>query len=293
LREVVFSSTGDVNRASLNGRKGPWPDFVAWFRPLTDSAFTLLFPANCRLCEQPLAEASRLPVCRKCLEGIPHLGGWLCAVCGELLGEVEPDGVNPEQKCVACRESAPRFAKAAAFGSYDGNLRSLIHLLKYEQVRPAARPLGRWVATAISQLSIPEEILVVPVPLYPAREWQRGFNQSELIAQEALNAMPERSRMTLARGLLVRRRETRPQVGLTPEQRRENMRGAFEVTQREAVKGHSVLLVDDVLTTGVTASECARVLLRSGAERVWVATAARALKHSAAGNEGLVDENAA
>jgi ComF family protein len=122
------------------------------------------------------------------------------------------------------------------------------------------------------------EVLVVPVPLHVRRLRERGFNQSEMIARVALKLNPVESRLVICPKALERRRETRSQIGLSSHQRRENMRGAFAVIESERVYGHEILLVDDVLTTGTTASECARVLRRAGASKIWVATVARTLK---------------
>src|SRR5216684_353249 len=143
--------------------------------------------------------------------------------------------------------------------------------------------LGRMLAetiTGVETTLLPGLIAVVSVPLHVRKRAQRGFNQSELIARAALKqlASPERFQMLI--GVLVRRRETESQIGLTRHQRRENLRGAFAVVEPERLAKRDVLLVDDVFTTGTTASECARVLRRAGANRVWVATVARTLKVS-------------
>ena len=167
-----------------------------------------------------------------------------------------------------------------AFGSYDAGLRDLIHLLKYEQVRPAAAELGRRLAEAVACLetSLPKgAIPVVPVPLHAHKRAQRGFNQAELIARVAIKHLV-RPDLQLSPGVLVRTRETVSQIGLTRHQRRQNLRGAFEVVNPAAIAQRDILLVDDVFTTGTTVSECARVLRRAGAARVWVATVARTLK---------------
>src|SRR5437763_1657029 len=119
------------------------------------------------------------------------------------------------------------------------------------------------------------DVLVIPVPLHVRKLRERGFNQSELIAKAALKLNPAGERLTLAPKALERRRETRSQIGLSSHQRRENMRGAFAVTDSDQVYGHEILLVDDVLTTGTTASECVRVLCGSGPSKVWVATVTR------------------
>ena len=183
-----------------------------------------------------------------------------------------------------CRRIDPTFARAVAYGSYESGLRELIHLLKYGGVRPAANVLGRMLAEAIETLTAEfpaDSVAMVPVPLHRVRLRQRGFNQAELIARAALKTSAVRDRMHLCAGILERTRETTSQIGLTSHQRRANLRGAFRVAQPEMVKGREVLVMDDVYTTGATVSECARVLRRAGASRVWVATVARTLKISA------------
>jgi ComF family protein len=188
-----------------------------------------------------------------------------------------------EARCGLCQRLHPPFERAVAYGSYDGGLRDLVHLLKYQQVRPAASVLGRMLGETIAGLetALPAGIIAsVPVPLHVRKKAERGFNQSEMIARAALKQLARPERFQMLTGVLVRSRETRSQVGLTRHQRRENLRGAFAVTDSEQVSKRNILLVDDVFTTGTTASECARVLRRAGANRVWVATVARTLKVS-------------
>lgn len=186
-------------------------------------------------------------------------------------------------RCGDCQKAQPAFVRAVAYGGYEGALRGLLHLLKYEQVRPAAAVLGRMLSEVIAGLGEPllaAEALVIPVPLHRRKLRQRGFNQTELIAKAALKFGFLRGRLSLRPGVLGRQRETRSQIGLTRPQRRENMRGAFVVARPQEIVGREILLVDDVFTTGTTVSECARVLRRAGASKVWVATVARTLKMS-------------
>jgi ComF family protein len=159
-------------------------------------------------------------------------------------------------------------------------LRELIHILKYEQVRPAANVLGRMLAEAVEDLRplFAGKPVMMPVPLHTRKLRQRGFNQAELIARVAARLMPTESRLPLDPDVLQRCRETQSQIGLSRHQRRENMRGAFGVVKPEKIVGREILLVDDVFTTGTTVSECARVLRRAGASKVFVATVARTLK---------------
>ena len=221
-------------------------------------------------------------MCDPCLESIQPISGGLCSVCGERLVSPYAFRVESEGRCGLCRRLEQPYVRAAAYGSYESGLRDLIHLLKYQQVRPAANVLGRMLAEVIAEFG-PQwgeaRVLVAPVPLFHRKLRQRGFNQAELIARAALKLAAVTNELTLEPQILERVRETQSQIGLTRHQRRENLRGAFRVAEPGKISGCDVLLVDDVLTTGTTASECARVLRKAGAKRVWVATVARTLKH--------------
>jgi ComF family protein len=213
--------------------------------------------------------------------------GSTCFICGgRLLSPYALASEGGEPKCGLCRRLEPTYTRAVAYGSYDGTLRGLIHLLKYEQMQPAAALLGRMLAEAMAGLEscwTQPEVVVVPVPLHARKLRQRGFNQSELIVRSALKRRTGSGRLVLSLGVLERRRETQSQTGLTRHQRRENIRGAFAVARPEAIAGREVVLVDDAFTTGTTASECARVLPRAGASKVYVSTLARTLKDQATG----------
>jgi ComF family protein len=206
------------------------------------------------------------------------IGGQVCARCGERIFSPHAEA---QPMCGECRTEAPLFARAIAYGSYDGGLRELIHLLKYGRVRPAANVLGRMLAEVIQRFGSEFiSAVVVPVPLHSSKLRQRGFNQAEEITCAALKHL-HRSELRLATGILSRRRATESQTGLSDHQRQQNVRGAFVVASPSEVAGEDVLLVDDVFTTGATVTECARVLRRAGADRVFVATVARVLKAEA------------
>jgi ComF family protein len=249
-----------------------------------EGLFAVLFPSDCRICGNPLVKISRLPVCQECLRTMQPMNGSRCAICGERVLSPYAVTTNDEEsgiRCGVCQRIEQPFGRALAYGSYDGALRDLIHLLKYESVRPAANVLGRMLAEVIAELEPgfgPDSILVIPVPLYRSKLRRREFNHAELIVQAALKFHRVAGRLGLKPNLLVRKRDTVSQTGLTRHQRRENVRGAFAVTDVAAVKAREVLVVDDVFTTGATVSECARVLHRAGASKVWVATVARTLK---------------
>src|SRR5206468_12595165 len=124
--------------------------------------FSALFPADCRLCNAPLDNISNLPVCTECLDSLQPLDGPLCAWCGDRMVPYSREG----DICIHCEEAGPHFEHAAAYGTYEDQLRGLVHLLKYQGVRPAARPMGNRLAGTITRVlsRFPGEFLVVPVP---------------------------------------------------------------------------------------------------------------------------------
>lgn len=241
------------------------------------SLYSALFPSDCRFCQSPLNNISRLPVCERCLDCIQPISAPCCRACGDLL----PSGfVSGEGLCPDCAFEAPPFQRAVSYGPYIGGLRELIHLLKYEKIRPAANVLGRMLGDAVATLSLRGDVTVIPVPLHASKLSLRGFNQSELIAKAAIPHLLKQAGATfkLEPVAMRRRRETPSQVGMSKQERAENLRGAFSVAVPALVREKQVLLVDDVLTTGATVSECTRVLRRAGAHNVWVATVARAVR---------------
>lgn len=272
---VVFSSREKLNRTRRGSRAQHRALFVAPVQTLLQSIFSVLFPSDCRLCRTPLNNISRIPVCEECLAAIEPVCAPQCVVCGDRLASAQL--LMGDGRCLNCRDFEPEFERAVSFGEYEDELRGLVHLLKYERVTPVAGPLGEMLAQAIQEL-LPgrrdTSPLLVPVPLHKSRRRTRGFNQAELIAHAAAKRLTPR--LEVAGSVLVRRRDTISQVGLSREERIENVRDAFRVAKPGRVKGRGVIIVDDVMTTGTTLSECARVLRQAGAERVWAATVARA-----------------
>jgi ComF family protein len=229
--------------------------------------FQLVFPDDCRVCGEPLRDVSRIPVCRACLrEPAPLIAEHFCVDCRTPFLNRSP--LDENGRCALCRLGLASFDSVYTYGSYEGALRKLIHLFKYSGVRPLARPFGDFLSR-----SLPREQqfdVVVPMPLHWRKRWQRGFNQAELLAREIARrwGVPVRK--------VVRRvKATAPQAGLTNAKRRANVSGAFSVRRGLRLDGLRVLLVDDVLTTGTTASACARVLKRAGAKHVAVIVLAR------------------
>ena len=258
-------------------RVEPRTSLVAPLKSIVSDLSAVFFPSDCRLCLTPLISVSRLPVCPECLEALSPIRIAQCVLCGERLAAAQLLIGNGQ--CQACCEYPPNFDRAVSYGEYDSGLRDLIHLLKYSGVLPGAKPLGKLLAQSIEQLGLGDAaVVLVPVPLHASKRRERRFNQAELIARAALKHFSPR--LELDCNVLVRERATRSQVGLDRQARIENMHGAFRVIESQRIQGRTVIVVDDVMTTGTTVSECARVLKRAGAERVFAATVARALKRA-------------
>jgi len=168
---------------------------------------------------------------------------------------------------------------ARSYGLYAGNLRKAILHLKFHGRGNLGHRLGALLERVWKALPEPDSDIVVPVPLHPSRRRERGFNQAELLAEGLVRRLRKEERfhgLRLITGSLRRIRATVPQVGLSVAARRENVSGVFSVARPEDVRNRTVVVVDDVMTTGVTLSACAAALKRAGASRVLALSLARA-----------------
>jgi ComF family protein len=219
------------------------------------------------VCNRPLQELSRIPVCRECLrEPEPLIAEHFCTSCRTPFLNHYP--LDENGQCPMCRLGLRGFDAAYAFGAYEGTLRKLIHLFKYSRIAPLAQPLGRMMAGALPRDERYDAI--VPLPLHWLRRWGRGFNQSKLLAEE----LARRSGVPVLEPVR-RKRATSSQAGLSNSARRTNVRGAFEIKKPNQVAGRRILLVDDVMTTGATASACGQALKNAGAKYVALLALAR------------------
>jgi ComF family protein len=206
-------------------------------------------------------------VCPDCLaKPEPLAADYLCVCCRTPFLNSFP--LDEQGRCTLCRLGAAGFDAAYAFGFYDAELRELIHLFKYNRVRTLDRPLGRLLAMALPRERSFD--LIVPMPLHWRRRWERGFNQSELLARQIARRVH-----VPVKNVVRRKRATAAQAGLTNAKRRANVAGAFVVSSKNSVQGARVLLIDDVMTTGATARACALALKRAGASHVTFLALAR------------------
>ncbi len=230
---------------------------------LLDPFLSLLYPPRCLVC-RALGESG---LCASCLAQIPPVAPPLCRTCGQTL-PADADG------CLHCRLRRPAYTRARALGTYEGVLRDAIHQFKYRDRPQLAVPLGRRLAAFARDHAPDLDGLrfdaLLPVPMHPARRRLRGYNQSERLARVVAGELG----LPLLPDALVRTRAARPQVGLDRDARLTNLQGAFAVRRPEAVLGQTLLLIDDVATTGSSLHECALVLKACGAQSVYALTLA-------------------
>ncbi len=243
---------------------GAWCTVQA-LRTSADAVLSVVLSPACAACEHPLLYPTRGPVCDDCWQSILPLTPPLCDRCGDPLPAWRIVSV-PLACCARCRRGSPAIDRARAIGAYDGALRAIIHALKYDGRRSLARPLGRLMRERGADI-LDGVTCVIPVPLHPSRRRHRGFNQAADLARRV--GIPVRS-------ALRRIRATPTQTGLPAAKRHRNMRDAFATTRAaRQLKGATVVLIDDVSTTGATLEACARVLKEAGVGEVRALTAAR------------------
>jgi ComF family protein len=227
------------------------------------SVADFLYPPGCIGCAAPTGDAHAL--CAACWRQMPFIARPYC----ERLGTPFAFDSGPGLVSPAAMAAPPDFGRARTVARYEGPARELVHRLKYGDRLDLAPSMGAWMASAGSEILAGADLLV-PVPLHRWRLWRRRHNQAAVLA----HAVSRVADVPARHDVLARVRSTRPQVGLSRNERAENLRGAFRAgpTAPAALAGVRVVLVDDVMTTGATANAAARVLLRAGAAQVDVLT---------------------
>ena len=228
---------------------------------------SLFYPATCVVCSRDVERPDYL--CESCRDRAPRIAPPFCTKCSEpFFG-----AITQTFSCANCEHRILHFDSAIASYRSRGLVRQLVHAFKYGRQRHLRHPLAGWLGETMSdpRLRGRRFDMIVPVPLHPARERERGFNQAALLAE--LFARQAAVPLRLA---LERIRYTNTQTAYDRAERMENLHDAFRLRKNVNVRELHVLLIDDVLTTGSTLSECARVLKKAGAVSVYAATTARA-----------------
>lgn len=201
---------------------------------------------------------------------INPIGENVCKKCGSPMASS-----TPAHTCFSCIESPPLFTMHRSFSIYDGVVREMILLMKFKKMRIFGETLAKIAYEHLKEdNSIFDCDLIIPVPISNKRMTLRGFNQSEVIAKK----LSELLKKSILKNVLIKKIDTIPQSLISFRERRENVRGSFEVKSNEPLKEKSILLVDDIYTTGSTVSECCKVLLKAGAKEIKVFTIARGEK---------------
>jgi ComF family protein len=239
-------------------------------RTFIRAAVDLCFPSCCQICASPLNsrdDALQIQICDTCLPEIKKAGRPFCCVCGHTFKKA----AGGDHFCGFCLKNKRSFKKARALVMYQTTLATLLQSFKY-QGNTAPLAFFKYLHEQyFTELDLDVPGLIIPVPLHRRRLRQRGFNQALVLAR---TFFPDR-RTCIDSASLVRVRHTAPQTGLSGTARRKNIHGAFEVAGNRCC-GQTILLLDDVFTTGTTVDECAKVLLKAGALEVQVLTLARA-----------------
>lgn len=237
---------------------------LKWLRSFAHSMLDYALPPRCAGCGDVIEDAGAF--CPPCWNSMEWLGSAGCQRCGLPLLATEADS------CGRCLADPPRLDRIRAAVSYDELPRSIALKLKYGRKVGLARTMARYMVPLKGEWD--DDALLVPVPLHRWRLWSRGFNQSALVARELGRAW----RLPAEPGVLQRVKMTRPLKGLSLSQRRRTVAGAFRATNSNRLAGRTVVLIDDVLTTGSTAEACAKALHQAGATRVELICWARVVR---------------
>lgn len=239
-------------------------------RGICDSVLSVAWAPQCASCHRLLDEPTRGIVCVDCWRHLPRITPPVCDRCGSPRPSQQPAGVG----CGLCRNT-PELARRRSAGLYHGTLRAIIHAFKYQGRESLARPLAELMRAAGRDL-LSDADWVVPVPLHATRRWSRGFNQAAALAGRLGPPVAD---------ALRRNRPTPPQARLSAVERHRNVRDAFELRRGTLVQpfsriiaGCTIVVIDDVSTTGATLEACAEVLRRAGANDVRALTAAAAIR---------------
>jgi ComF family protein len=237
---------------------------------LFSELINIIYPPKCSICLNFLddGETKIRGICDECYSSFPALTHPFCSVCGVPFGSK----VEEDHQCEKCIRQRPLYDELRAPYLYEESIMEAIHLIKYSGKSYLVKSIGPLLASfAKDWVTVTKDMLMIPVPLHKKRLKQRGFNQSALLVKSVSRILDiEADYFTL-----IRIKHTETQTGLNLEERRRNVKGAFEVSGNKNLTGKTVILVDDVATTGNTINECARILKKAGCEKVFGLVLAR------------------
>ena len=231
---------------------------------LFEDLIDLIFPPRCAICKNK----DRNAICENCLGKVAYLDLPICRLCGK-----PRDRYFSQDLCADCAGGGIPFALSRSVALYDGVMKEAIHKFKFDGKKALAPFLGRLLVAYLRKGDIPvnEMDVIIPVPLSASREKQRGYNQSKLLAEEICRHYP----IPLDDSSLKKIKDVAPQFELSRKERLRNVRGAF---RSSPLPGKSVLLIDDIYTTGATVREASSALKAAGAKNVYALTLARAVE---------------
>lgn len=221
----------------------------------------LIFPSKCPVCADKSDSYLYNPICTKCWNSIERYSGPACNICGI------PTVSNHTLTCESCIKTRPPFSQVLYYGIYEGVLKEVIHLLKFNGIKRLSKPLSNM----LSSLPISDTDGIIPVPLHRNRLNSREFNQTAEIG----NHLSQKLKVPIILDALRKVRDTQPQTEVTGIERLKNIRDAYRASGE--IKGLDLLLIDDVITTGATIRECSKTLINAGAKSVTVVAIARSM----------------
>ena len=261
------------------------------FQPALDALASVLFAAPCRICDAPLLNASRVPICRTCLSSFAEIAEPLCPCCGRPPAATSQPTQRPAPAasitipplCRLCRAKTFAFARARNWAAYNESLTSAIMLLKYEEVTRlgdffAARLADHHARLSQRDASAWRTDVIVPVPLHTDRRRERGYNQVDMIARP----LARRLKLPFRPYLLARTKPRPARLVLSRSEHWASVRGAYALREGSRVDKLRILLIDDVMTTGATLDACSRALLAAGAAEIVALTVGRAIPRNSA-----------
>lgn len=243
-------------------------------KELLNDVSDIIFPPQCLACSEIINPQENRIFCSFCAEKIHFITGSFCPICGVPFPD-SPAGIHV---CGRCWEKRPYFTRARAVAVFEDVIMNTIHKFKYNRSISTGSGLSSFMADfSFPDFNFSEYSLIVPVPLHIKKLRERGFNQSLVLAR----GIGKKYCLPVNFSLLKRSKFTLTQTGLNKAEREKNIKGAFVVPDKNKVAGESIILIDDVYTTGATINECTKVLLRAGAQKTAVLTLAHAIEKPA------------